>query len=153
MSSSLGLHLFSIKVRSDLDQGLLTDLGPLLPHDEGLLPMGQLLLGGELLLHRRCRRRRWSVCTGHEVLINNITRSKPSSRLTPVEVLPGHRRAPVRAGHHPHLASPWRSMTPQFVGILRLVMVQPSLAHVEKCHVVMVCRYRKTVNLQRPKPM
>jgi hypothetical protein len=43
LTSSLGFHLFSIKVGTDHDQGLLGDPGVLLPRGEGLLPPCQLL--------------------------------------------------------------------------------------------------------------
>jgi hypothetical protein len=42
--SSLGLGLFSIEVRTDLDKGILDDPSLLFPHDKGLLPLSQLLL-------------------------------------------------------------------------------------------------------------
>jgi hypothetical protein len=50
LSSSFNLRLLRVNVRADLDQTLLGDLGTLLPGDEGLLPVGQLLLPGEELL-------------------------------------------------------------------------------------------------------
>jgi hypothetical protein len=44
LTSSLGLRPFSVKVSTDLDQGLLGDPDLLLPCGEGLLPHEELLL-------------------------------------------------------------------------------------------------------------
>jgi hypothetical protein len=48
--SSLCYSLLGIKVSTDLDQGHLKDPGFLLPHDEGLLPLHQLLYPCKKLL-------------------------------------------------------------------------------------------------------